>query len=366
LTSSLTLRSPRLRGLVGSALLALSVVSAPPALAGPRKSAPSRRNDASISDAAKARYTEGFNLYTKKRYAEARSALLQAATLERRPAYLLLLALASLKLKRYVDAARELRAYLEEVEDVPPKVKTLVSDAKAELREHLGRIRIEAPEGADVTVDGERVDASEPIEVTVGEHTVVVAYRGQKRSETLDAEANETVVVTPSFAPKPMVASDEPRARPAAPTPEENPNTPSLFTPPETVWPVYAAGVIGLGGLTTAIIFGGLSANANHAVDVTTETLTRNGQTRELCTQQSIDPSFNDTCGALRRNTTLADEHATVFQGAIIVGGAASAIALGWFFFAKKPSEADKTSTSPHVSPWASPEGAGATLRARF
>ena len=361
MTSPLALRAPLVA-------IAFTLASASPSVgaAAPRKDAPARRDDAALSEAAKTRYKEAFGLYSKKRYAEARAALLQATALERRPAYLLLLALSSLKLKRYVDAARELRAYLAEVDDVPAKVKPLVDDAKAELQEHLAKIRVDAPEGAEVSVDGERIDATEPFEVSAGEHTVDVTYRGQKRSETVDVDAESTAVVAPSFAPKPLVAASEPRARPTGPAPEEAPNTPNWLSPPETVWPGYVAGAIGLGGLACAAIFGGLAANSSHAVDVSNETLKRNGQTPEACTQSTPDPAFASTCSALGRNTTLADEHAGVARASLVIGGAASAIALGWFFFAKKTGSSDHASAAPLVRPWASAEGAGASVGGRF
>lgn len=300
-----------------------------------------RPHDEAVDEAAKARYAEGFRLYSKRRYEEARVAFLQASSLKRRPASLLMLALSSIKLERWLDASRELDAYLAEVGAVPPKLRAIVDGGRREVQSHIGKIRLDVPEGSEVTIDGERIASFDsPVPVVAGPHKVDVLHRDETRSEQVDVAAGATVDVKPSFAPKPLVPAADPRTkyRPE-PARAETPAThgdPSLLAPPATTWPVYVAGAIGVGGLATAAIFGGLRANSAHAVDVANETLVRTGQSRATCEASSVEATYAETCLTLLRNEKLVQQHQQTFQTALIVGGAGMAFALGWFFFATK------------------------------
>jgi hypothetical protein len=333
--------------------------------------APSRvklQGEAAVDEAEKARYAEGFRLYTRKQYEEARVAFLQAAALKRRPAATLMLALSSLKLGRWLEALRELDAYVAEVGDVPPKLRDIVESSQREARSHLGRLRFAVPEGSDVTVDGERVRSEgEPIDVVAGPHTVVIVHRGEKKVETIQAAPGRTVDVSPSFVPQALVPTSDTRTRPRPPpAPSEPQASTNILSPPATTWPVYVAGAIGLGGLATAAIFGGLSANSSHAVEVATETLVRNGQSRATCAQPVIAPPFDGTCRTLRDNERLAREHERTFGPALIVGASASVFAIGWFLLAPKERPDAPQSSGTLVVPWVAADGGGAAVRTQF
>lgn len=373
--------APRRARLVGAWLTAIACAALAPAVAdaAPRGRAgaaarpPSAgaRGDAAIEAAAKARYAEGFRLYTKRRYEEARVAFLQATALKRRPAATLMLALSSLKVGRWLDAARELDAYVDEVGEVPPKLREIVDASRREAEQHIGRLRFEVPEGAEVTIDGRRVaDVGEPVDVAAGRREVVISHRDETKTLTVDAVAGAVVDVKPSFVPKALVPTADTRTRPTPPKAEAADaarERPSLLARPATTWPVYVAGAIGLGGLATAVVFGGLAANSSHAVDVANETLTRNGQSRATCEQASIAPPFDAVCRTLLNNERLARERQGNFGVAAIVGVSATAIAVGWYLLAPKERADEAPVDRARLVPWIGRDGAGgASLEGRF
>jgi hypothetical protein len=353
------------------------------------------REDAAALDAAKARYAEGLRLYKRKRYEEARAAFLQANALRHHPMTTLMLAESALKSGRWLEAARGFDAYAAEVEEPSPKVAELVAEGRREARSHLGRIRLDVPAGSEVTVDGEPLKppapGAEPTLVMPGVHAVAVTQGGQTKTEAVDVAAGRTVDVHPSFAPKALVPDETTRIRPTpVPRPpaeraEAEGAHPSLLAPPATTWPVYAAGAIGLSGLAVAAIAGGLEANASHAIDVATQTLTRNGKSPSSCDtgsgwatasgQNEADEraKYAAACGTIRRNQGFLHDSGSVFGPALVAGIAGTTLAAGWFFLAPKEPAGDSGRDKPPagpalgpVTPWIAPSGAGATVGGTF
>lgn len=379
-------RFPALPGVVAALVL---VASALPAAAAPARERERERtpspDDTATEEAAKTRYAEGIRLFKKRKWEEARAAFLQANALKRRPAALLMLAQSSLNSGRYLEALRELDAYSAEAGELTPKVRDLVEAAREDARAHLGHLRFDVPDGAEVTVDGDRVTSLDaPLDVMPGPHTVTVTHRDEKKTQTITASAGAATDIHPSFVPKALVPTSETRTRPTLPPPRTPSDqvaggSTSILAPPATTWPVYAAGIIGLGGLAAAAVLGGLQANAAHTVEVATQTLVRNGKRATACSSdtgwatangQDNDAERNkyeETCITLRKNEALAHERESAFGLALIVGLSGTALAAGWFLFAPKET-ADKPPTEgrPYLIPWASPEAAGATLRGRF
>jgi len=365
-----------------SRLLALSAVAcilqASTVEAAPRRPARSSEgtrapNDEAIERAAKARFDEGVRLYNKRRYEEARAAFLQASALRPRPATTLMLAQSALKAGRWLEAARTFDAFLAEVGEMPPKLKTIVETGRTEARSHLGALRFEVPEGAEVTVDGERVEALDaPFEVMPGPHTVVITHRDETKTETVEAVAGSTIDVKPRFVPKALVPTSDTRTRPTppAPEPENDRASTSLLSPPATTWPLYVTGAVGLGGLAAAAIFGGLHANSAHAVTVSRETLIREGKSPDDCSKGIPGPEgdpgrYADTCATLSRNERLSRAHQEAFGVSLLVGIAGTAIATGWFFFAPKEGT-EPTARVRRVVPWIGLGSGGASFEGSF
>jgi len=373
------------------------------------------KDDAAIDEAARVRFAEGQKLYQKRRYEEARAAFMQAVLLKRRPQYVLMLGQSCLRGGRWLEAAKNFDAYYQEVGgEVPAKIKEAFDTARREAKSHLGRLRFDVPEGAEVTIDGEKVASVEtPVDVNAGAHTIVVSHRDEKKTVDVEAVAGSTVEVKPAFLPKALVPTSDTRTRPTPAAGKETSETPSessagssgsgsasggggggggsgtsILSPPSTTWPVFAAGAIGLGGLAAAAIFGGLAANSNHAVDVANQTL-QNENPKPTCGKgatfgsEEQKKNLEETCITLRRNQNFAAQHENAFGVSLIIGLSGTAIALGWFLFAPKegasPSPPPDTkkdsrrtppppppSLRPSVVPWVGLGSGGASLQGRF
>lgn len=377
---------PVVRALALALAVGASGLLATPAVAAPRE-------DAAVDDAAKARYTEGLRLFKRKRYEEARAAFLQANALRHQPMTTFMLAESALKSGRWLEAARAFDAYLAEVAEPSPKVAELVANGQREARAHLGRIRLDVPKDATVTIDGEPLrgdtGSGEPVDVMPGVHAVTVKHGEQTKTETVDVPAGRTSEVRPSFAPTALVPDETTRTRPTPAPPPRAPGpgtsaaaaSSSVLAPPATTWPVYAAGAIGLAGLATAAITGGLQANASHAIDVASQTLTRNGKNPSSCDngngwvtasgQNESDErnKYAGACATIQRNRVFLHDNATVFGPALVVGIAGTALGAAWFFLAPKETAKEPGAETGRVMPWMpwiSKDGAGAAVGGTF
>jgi hypothetical protein len=338
------LRAPAIIGLVLAAMLG---------------AVPAAAEDAA-EIAAKARYAKGVKLYAAGRYEEARVEFLQAHTLTNRPLVTVLLGLTSAKVGRWVEAFH-LLADVDDAE-LTPKQRELLESRRREVQNHVGHLRLEVPEGAEVTIDGKPSENARDLQdVTTGRHSVVVRHHDETKEMTVDVGPSATVDVKALFVATP-IAPVETRPRPMVVRPDPangEANTPSVLSPPETTWPVYTFGSIGVAGLGTAAVFGSLAANSRLAVDVTSQTLVRGGKSRAICTAQPVEAPYGGICAKLEQSERLARTHQTVFVGSVIVGASATALAVGWFFFAPKATKAE-------VSARIVPTLGGATIDGRF
>lgn len=319
--------------------------------------APASADDA-VEAAAKARYAKGVKLYAQGRYEEARVEFLQASTLTKHISVKVGLGLASARVGRWVDA---LHAYegIDET-NLNPKQREALESGRREARGHVGRLKFEVPDGAEVTIDGKRADhdVRDPLDVAIGKHAVVVKHHDETREMTVDVAPEATADVKASFVPTP-IAPVESRPRPMPVRADVgSETTSSILSPPETTWPVYVFGAVGVAGLATAAVFGSLAANSRVAVDVTGQTLIRNGQTRDTCAARPVDPLYVGICAKLEQGERLANAHQTVFITSVLVGASATALAVGWFFFAPK----GEAKASARIVPTLG----GATIEGRF
>jgi hypothetical protein len=214
-----------------------------------------------------------------------------------------------------------------------------------------------------------------------GPHTVVVTHREETKTEKVEAVPGTTVDVKPTFPPKALVPAADTRTRPTPPPPPPPApgnvphESPSVLAPPATTWPVYVTGAIGLGGLASAAIFGGLEANASHAVDVASQALVREGKSPAQCAQGIKGPDndvkrYVDTCVTLQRNQLLQKTHASVLKTSLIVGVSGMVVAVAWFLLAPKE-RADSPASAgrlerPRLVPWVGVGTGGATFEAGF
>ncbi|MBX3228224.1 MAG: hypothetical protein KIT84_26635 [Labilithrix sp.] len=354
---------------------AFVMLVAPAAAAAPSESK-------AIEEAARARYAEGLKLYGKKRYEEARVAFFQASALLKRPSATLMLAQSALRSGHWLEAARNFDDFLATTNEIPDKVRVGAEKGLREAKSHLGALKLDIPDGAEATVDGEKVDVKAPITVAAGQHTVVVTHRDETKTIEVDAPAGKVTDVRPNFVPKAIIPTADTRTRPkeAAVTTSQSATAESeesrLFTPPTTTWPMYAAGAIGVGGLVTAAIFGGLAANARHGVEVANETLARNARPGASCSRPASfdDPAkgqtieeFQETCDTLATQQRWASTHQGVFTTSLVIGLAGFAGAITWFLVAPRPGgDAKEKGAESVVVPWVGPMGAGASWSGSF
>ncbi|MCC6998008.1 MAG: tetratricopeptide repeat protein [Deltaproteobacteria bacterium] len=88
------------------------------------------------------------------------------------------LALALLGQRRTLEAVAELERFLAEAPDAPADARDYASEQLAELGKHLGRVLVEAPAGASISLDGQ--PAAGITRVAAGRHSVLVRAEGMR------------------------------------------------------------------------------------------------------------------------------------------------------------------------------------------
>lgn len=133
-------------------------------------------------------------------------------------------------LGRYLDALNHYRAFLEEGgELVPEERRAAVLSILAELREQLATVRLTAPEGAEVIINGEvvgRAPLSEPLVVDPGELITEVRLEGHRPfRNALTLVRGQIHEMTIYLEPLPREEPSEPPVveEPLPPPPVENP-----------------------------------------------------------------------------------------------------------------------------------------------
>jgi hypothetical protein len=338
-----------------------------------------------ITDAARARFNEGIALYGKKKYERAHAAFLQAYGLTKNPAVLVNLGLSSLKMGRPLQAARYFDKFQREAKDATPDQKARAQKGIAEARRSLGAIEVTAPESAEVSVDGEpvgRAPLASPVDVLPGRHEVTSTTTAGTKSETVNVAALSTVKVRlaqratappnavsePDHGASTSAASDSPSG-PMGPPASTESEASSVFSAPQTSWPVYAAGAVGLASFTAAIVLSGIGANANRNVTNASDALTRNGKSPDTCSDpaSAADLTIASTCSRLRSGQRTSDDVATPFAVALGIGAGATLFALGWYFFAPKAQGSTETMGAVRITPQIGLRGEpGASVDLRF
>lgn len=334
--------------LVAAALATRGALAAPPPPTSTAETSPA------VTDAARARFNEGVSWYGKKKYDRALAAFLQAHALTRSPAVLINLGLTSLKMGRPLQAVRYFDRFQKEAKDPTPDQKSRAQKGVMDARRSLGAIEVTALEGAELGVDGEpmgRAPLASSIDVLPGRHEVTSTTTSGTKSETVTVAVGAVVKVRlvaqrPS-APPNAVLEPEPAAAPSGSSDSSSSPAGSasadgasggFFAPPETSWPVYAAGAVGLVSFTAAIVLGGIGTNADRNRANAADALTRNGKNPDTCFDPASagDPTIAGTCTTLRSGQGTSAGVKTPFVATLAIGGGAMLFALGWYFLAPK------------------------------
>jgi len=319
------------------------------------------KEDSAIETAAKTRFAEGVKLYGAKKYEQARAAFLQAYLLKKQPPTQLALAQASLRSGHQLEALRLFEQYLSENAAPPPKVRARIDASMAEARAALAQVTITAPPGAEIFVDDKSVGKTPEVtavDLAPGTHSVKVELGEDSTSQSVALGAGGSIAVV--LEAKQKAKGVPPPAKLKAPTPvtaSESVETSSIFSPPQTKWPMYLAGAVGLIGLGSAVIFGSLSINSNKGAQVARDGLSRAGQPPEVCLRSTDGTPYRDVCKSILENVENARGQQGAFTVSLIVGGSGIGLAALWYLFAPK-----ETSVAPTVGK----DGAGATFTTTF
>lgn len=317
--------------------------------------------------AARDPHAEGIRLYKQGRYAEARAAFVQASARGRGGDVKLMIGMSSLGASRYRDAVAELDAFLDENPDPPAKKRALAASARREARARLAQVKEVAPEGAEIVVDGAREEPSGEglLELDPGPHVVAVRHADGTTEREIEAVTGTLVEVRIAPGPPGPPRPERPRA-PVPVAPEGS--TPTLLSPPATVWPVYVAGAIGLAGLGTAAALGGLRANAAHAREVAEAALTRSGAGPTRCAEPATGTPYHDACSAVLRSDATRRDLDAPFVAATLLGAAGLTVAVGYYLLGPKERADERRvgRAAPRVAPWIGVGTGGASVEGSF
>ncbi|MGH7294729.1 MAG: tetratricopeptide repeat protein, partial [Polyangiaceae bacterium] len=172
--------------------------------------------------------TRGIEHYKRGDYQGAREAFARAYELSPDASTLINLSLAEVESGHALDAARHMRQYLQDPLAVPEKLEAVRSKWLPRAEAQIGRLAVEGPAGADVSVDGRaegRTPLPDPIDVEVGDHEISMRLGSWSRS--LHASARVGQVASVQFvAPEPTVAPAAPPAPTAPPRTTTEPRAP--------------------------------------------------------------------------------------------------------------------------------------------
>lgn len=355
------------------------------------------QQDDPVTVQARARFKEGVDYYDKGQYENARLAFLQAYALKKHPAVLLNLAQSSARSGHALEASKYFQQYLREATTASEQQKKDAETGLAEVRQKLGRIEVIAPAGTEITMDDKDKLGTAPFpdafDVEPGTHTLkssteqhaVVATAGQRVQAKFGPIASSGAAappVTPVPTPAPTT-TEEPKPPTDAnagatvtPPPDADRNKPGLFSPPESMAPVYLGLVIGGVGLVGSIVFAAFKADAQSKADSVANEIRSAAQQRGLqptgictSTNPSVQKDFATACSTLKDNNNKVDTDATVANVSLVVMGVGFLTAAAWYLFAPKKDTSDKApppAASIQVQPYAGWGNAGLNLGGTF
>ena len=139
--------------------------------------------------AAKEKIEEGKRLIAEEKYQDALEAFESSYALRPKTWVLFNIAMCNKALHRYTDAISAFKQFLETESDPSSTTGRLARASLSELERLVGKVRlVEAPKGAAVYIDGERVGTAplkEPLALDPGRHVVRVS---KDRFKSLDVE----------------------------------------------------------------------------------------------------------------------------------------------------------------------------------
>ncbi|MGK3996824.1 hypothetical protein [Sorangium sp. So ce1024] len=204
----------------------------------------------------------------------------------------------------------------------------------ARARQLAGELRIVAPAGATVTIDGApvEIEGDKPIPVEPGRRVVRAALDGRTASAEVDVPRGETREVRLTFPPPPEPQRPEPEAARVAPTGPAAPAGPPA-PPPARPGPNTAIVVGGVGLATTFAALGGV--------------MLVGAEKREEAILASARNAGPNGCfrlsGPVCQHAASARDDMRTFRAigvaGVITGGAVLAATLGYTFYPRAQTE---------------------------
>lgn len=291
-------------------------------------------------------FQEGLRLHDKDKEAEALEKFKKAYEMFPSPNVLYWMAREEQLLGRGLEALRHYRGALKNPL-LHPGNQRRAREYVAQLEREHGRITVNGPSGATVTIDGVRVrlPMDEPLDVAPGS-IVVRGERDGKRYEAV-ALAKPGAAISIELEEFAVPTSAGAKANPAdanvAPPPPEEPASKDARLPAR--WIVSAGvGLVGLAALSVGVGFS-FTASADADDIDKLNALTRHGQ---ACAPGNMLPQ----CSDLTRKHDEKDDHEALATG-FILGGAATMVAAGatFLFWPKAEASNRGAPVRPIVSP---------------
>ena len=327
---------------------------------------PAHADDEPSKAQALALYKDGLALADQARvdhdpdkYETALRKFLAAYSLVRRPNILYSIAVTEKNLGRAANAMHDLRRFVREGEAESKQIDQ-AKKLMAELVTQVASLRLEAPAGAQIFVDGTSTEQTaplpDPIDLSPGRHAIQARSSDKSAQQTIDVRAGQTtnldlefLVVDTAQPPPPAPASASVIVPP--PAVAETAAAPLASAPSSArVIASVAMGVLGVAGIGTGIGFLVGASDADSRVhSLEPQQLT--------CPQPPTTASCQELSDALHSRTDDTNLGRGLVAGGAVLVGVGIATWLLW------PSA---TGRSMAAVPVATRDGAGGWLVGRF
>lgn len=384
----------------------------------------SRAQDDATIEMARQRFREGVQFFDQHQFEKARLAFLQAYALKPHPAVLLNLAQSELRSGHPDDAATHFSQYMHVASSGTDNERQEASAGFNLAKSRVGEVTLTVdPAGAQIFVDNNDkgvAPLADPIYVLPGSHTIEARAGDRKSSKVVTLGAGQSVTVAisahgaiaaagaPGAAETPATEAPETEEQPPAAAEEETPPPPAP-RPPEpvepapagggkqaffdwfgatpTAWVLAGVGVVGVGvGVTMSLVASHNYSNARSLEDQILDqwTMSRPGGTDESkapkekpCTLSSAAvmaigsraQEYADACSQYKSRADAGDSDKTIAIVSSIVGGAALAGTVVYYFLDRKSDTsagAANTGFRARVIPVAGDGQAGVVVLGRF
>jgi hypothetical protein len=278
-----------------------------------------RADDARSIEVARKSYVEGLEQYKRSDVEGARLSFAQSYAAWPAIETLKSLAIAEFDTGRFLDALKHFKTYAKDKNADPEFLKKVPSYIER-CNQHVAHLRIVAPPGAAIVVDGRRVfDLREPLDVAAGTHSVTMREPAPAETRTVDVALAQTVdVAFTRDATAPATAMPSP-----TPVGADNASNTASSTS-DGFWTTRNKWAVGLGAgavVSAAVGTGyGLSAIGKHSSYK--ELAAQKDDT--FCSRAPADPYCEalSTTSSAQRSAAHISTIAFSVSGALLVGAA--------------------------------------------